>query len=439
MKDFLTRLRKKPGFTSVVSSILCIIAGLLVGFVVMIILSIINENTTVANAFYGLAIVLGGPFSSGSGNYIVTNLGDMIFYATPLIMTGISVAVTYKTGLFNIGAAGQFLMGTMGSLLVALNIDTTGHPALGPLVWVLAILVGMLFGMLWGAIPGLFKAFFNVNEVIVCIMTNWIAANVVSWVFSTMPHLINTGSGKSGYLITTLSTGNGTPTLGFERLFKGSYIDAGILVAVLIAVAMFIMLSKTTFGYELRACGANRDGAKYAGMNEKRNIVLSMAIAGGLAAIGGALYYLNPGIEFKFDSVYQKLPDYGFNGIPAALLAGNNPIAVIFVSLFIRYLNAGGGNLSSAGFNKYIADVIIALIIYFAGFSKFLHDLLQRKRKAPKRQKAETGAFPKEVLKNMGEPPKEGTPPDAVPGESPAPPAPETPPDPSNSGKEGQQ
>ena len=378
--DEAEAVKLKPGLKSVIASVLCIIAGILVGFLVMILLAVVNERTSIGNAFVGLLILLGGPFSSGRAAYIITNLGDMIFYATPLIMTGVSVAIAYKTGLFNIGAAGQFLMGLTGSLLVALNIDTNGNPVLGVLVWVLAILTGTLCGMLWGAIPGFFRAVFNVNEVIVCIMTNWIAANIVSWVFGTMPHLINSGSGKSGYLITTAATGNGTPTLGLNRIFKGSYIDAGIVVAVLIAVGIHIMLTKTTLGYELRACGSNRDGAKYAGMNEKRNIILSMAIAGGLAAIGGALYYLNPGIEFKFDSAYAALPDYGFNGIPAALLGSNNPIAVIFVSLFIRFLNVGGGNLPSAGFNKYIADVIIALIIYFAGFSKFFKDMLDRRR-----------------------------------------------------------
>ena len=153
------------------------------------------------------------------------------------------------------------------------------------------------------------------------------------------------------------------------------------MVAVLLAIIIYIMLTKTTFGYELRACGANKYGARYAGMNEKRNIILSMAIAGGLAAIGGAIYYLNPGIEFKFDSAYGKLPDYGFNGIPAALLGSSNPIAVIFVSLFIRYLSIGGDNLPSAGFNKYIADIIIALIIYFAGFSRLFNDILSRRKK----------------------------------------------------------
>lgn len=360
---------------------LCILAGILVGFIVMVILSLTSNNLTLGDAFYGLKILLGGPFSSGSAKYIITNLGDMIFYATPLIMTGVSVAIAYKTGLFNIGAAGQFLMGTMGSLIVALNINTNGNAVLGVLVWLLALIVGMLCGMIWGAIPGFFKAVFNVNEVIVCIMTNWIAANIVSWVFGTMPNIINSAGGKSGYLITTAVTGNGTPKAGLNSIFAGSYIDIGIFIVVLIAVFIYIMLTKTTFGYELRACGANKHGARYAGMNEKRNIILSMVIAGGLAAIGGAIYYLNPGIEFKFASAYSKLPDYGFNGIPAALLGSSNPIAVVFVSIFIRYLSIGGDNLPSAGFNKYIADVIIALIIYFAGFSRLFKELMEKLRR----------------------------------------------------------
>lgn len=369
---------KKEGVKSVVSSILCILAGILLGFIIMVVLALINDRTTIADAFKGLGILLAGPFSSGNAAYIVTNVGDMIFYAAPLIMTGLSVAIAYKTGLFNIGAAGQFYMGTLAALMVALNINTSGSPALGVLVWILALLAAMVAGMLWGAIPGFFKAVFNVNEVIVCIMTNWISANVVTWVFTNMPDLINRGAGKSGYLITTAMTGNGTPKLGLDQIFKGSYIDMGIIVVLILAVLIYVILNKTVFGYELRACGSNKYGARCAGMNEKRNIVMSMAIAGGLAAIGGALYYLNPGIELKFDTAYSQLPSYGFNGIPVALLGSNNPIAVIFVGIFIRFLSMGGDQLTSAGFNKYIADIIVALIIYFAGFSMFFKGFLSK-------------------------------------------------------------
>lgn len=378
----LLTLSKKEGTRSFVSSLVCILAGVIVGFIVMMILALASSEDQIyfSDAFGGLFTMLAGPFTAANAAF---SFGNMIFYAVPIIMTGLSVAIAFKTGLFNIGAAGQYFMGAMGSLLVALNINCTGNDVAGFFVWLLAIVVGMIFGMLWGCIPGLFKALFGVNEVIVCIMTNWIAANIVSWVFSSegLKHLVNTGSGKSGYLIKTAVTNTGTPSLGLGKLFGNSYIDIGIFIAVALAIVIYIILNKTTFGYELKACGSNKHAAKYAGMNEKRNIILSMAIAGGLAAIGGALYYLNPGIELAYKAAYSKLPDNGFNGIPVALLASNNPIGVIFAGLLLRYLSQGGGNLSAFGFNQYVADIVVALIIYFAGFAKLIRDVLVNRQK----------------------------------------------------------
>jgi len=379
----LVTLSKKDGTKSVFSSLICIFAGVLIGFIFMLIMSFFDDQINVGDSFFGLIIMLSGPFSSGASQFVSFNFGNMIFYSAPLIMTGLSVAIAFKTGLFNIGAPGQFLMGTMGSLLIALNINCTGNPFLGFLVWLLAVIVGMFMGALWGCIPGLFKALFNVNEVIVCIMTNWIAANIVSWTFSSpaLSHLVNAESGKSAYLITTKLTGTGTPSLGLGKLFNNSYIDIGIFVAIILAIVVYIILNKTTFGFELKACGYNKHASKYAGMNEKRNIVLSMAIAGGLAAIGGALYYLNPGIELNYLASYQKLPDYGFNGIPVALLASNNPLGVIFTGVFLRYISQGGENLARAGFNRYVADIVVALIIYFSGFSKLIRDIIDQRQK----------------------------------------------------------
>jgi simple sugar transport system permease protein len=147
-------------------------------------------------------------------------------------------------------------------------------------------------------------------------------------------------------------------------------------VAIAIAIVIFILMNKTTLGYELKACGNNKNAAKYAGMNEKRNIMLSMALAGGLAAIGASLYYLNGGAELAWNT-YSKLPDNGFNGIPVALLASNNPLGVIFSSVFLRYIDKGGYNLAGfTAYNEYVSDLIIAVIIYFAGFSKLIKDLL---------------------------------------------------------------
>lgn len=383
-KPGFARLYEKPATKSILASVICILAGIFVGFIIMIILSFVTKEDT--DAIGGLLTIFTGPFSSGTSAYIATNTGDMIFYSVPIILTGLSVAIAFKTGLFNIGAPGQYLMGTMCSLLVALNVHATTKFGMFA-VWLIALIAGILAGALWGAITGAFKALLNVNEVIVCIMTNWIAANIVSWVFSSCKHLINFSEGKSQYLIRTSSTGAYTPKLGLDRLFPGSYIDIGIFIAIIFAIVIYIVLNKTVFGYELKACGHNKDASKYAGMNEKRNIILSMTIAGGLAAAGGALYYLNPGVELNFKIVYSSLPDQGFNGIPVALLASSNPIGVIFAGIFMRYLSIAGDNLTTYGYNSYVANVIIALIIYFAGFTKLIIDLLNRKKKKDGKQK----------------------------------------------------
>ena len=378
MKTKLKSFFASNGAKSVLSSLLCIIAGILVGFIVLLILALTSDSIPISDAFKGLGIILAGPFASGASKNIAFVLGDMLFESAPLLLTGLSVAIAFKTGLFNIGAPGQYLMGAMGSVIVALSIPTT--PATAFWVWLLSLFVGMLCGMLWGLIPGFFKAFLNVNEVIVCIMTNWIAANVVSWVFANNTQFINTAGGKTAYTLPTTDNGVSTPKLGLDKLFPGSNIDIGIFVAIIIAVGIFILMNKTTLGYELKACGHNKNAAKYAGMNEKRNIMLSMAIAGGLAAIGASLYYLNGGAELAWNT-YGKLPDNGFNGIPVALLASNNPIGVVFSSVFLRFIDKGGYNLAGfTAYNEYVSDLIIAVIIYFAGFSKLIKDMLSRRK-----------------------------------------------------------
>jgi len=218
-------------------------------------------------------------------------------------------------------------------------------------------------------------------------MSNWIAANIVSWVFSvTGEQFINIAETKTRFIRPTSSNGVMTPRLGLDKLFPGSNIDISIFIAIAIAIGVYILMSKTTLGYELKACGYNKNAAKYAGMNEKRNIMLSMMIAGGLAGAGAALWYLNGKNDFMWNT-YGALPNDGFNGIPVALLASNNPIGVIFSSIFLRYIGKGGFNLAGyTAFNEYVSSLIIALLIYFAGFAKFFRDLLvsAKKKKAEK-------------------------------------------------------
>jgi len=373
--------KSSAGLKSLSASLLCIFGGIFVGFIVLVLLSVFNPRIGFAEAVRGILIVLGGPFSGG-GNSLF-QFGNMLFNATPLILTGLSACIAFKTGLFNIGAPGQYLMGAMVTLIVSLSIPSAAVPS--PVIWLLALICGTLAGALWGAIPGFFKAYLNVNEVIVCIMTNWIAANVVSWVFNGSK-FINVAESKVNFIMKTEVNNIATATFGLDKIFSGgsvvSYADASIFLAICVAIALYVVMNKTTFGYELKACGYNRDGAKYAGMNEKRNLLLAMAIAGGLAAMGASIWCLNGHQDFKWET-YQTLPVDGFNGIPAALLAGNNPIGIIFTAIFLKYINVGGSNLAAnTAFNEYVSQLMVAMIVYFSGFARYISMLLSTKKKS---------------------------------------------------------
>ena len=389
-------LLRRDGTAKLLSSLISIVVGLLVGGIVVLIVGLTSDNISVSGAFEGLQLIFAGILSTGrdaAGNltwgFNPASIGNMLFRATPIIMTGLSVAVAFKTGLFNIGAPGQYLMGTAATLFVALSIPAGALP--GWLIWLLAFLAGCAAGAIWGAIHGLVKAFLNINEVLACIMTNWIAANVVTWLFdsSNLKNVVE--STKTGYIYKTTfglvdgqyvaGRGIATPKLGLDKLFPGSQVNAGIIIAIIAAIGMYILMNKTTLGYELKACGANRHAARYAGIRDKRNIVLSMSIAGALAASGAALYYLSGNTEF-FWTTYQSLPAEGFNGIPVALLALNNPIGVVFAGLFMAMLRIVGLQLTNlTAYNEYITDVIISVIVYLSAFSLVIRMFLTSRKK----------------------------------------------------------
>ncbi|MEE0255956.1 ABC transporter permease [Evtepia sp.] len=389
MRTWLSKWRKTDSARSILASILSILIGMAVGCVIVLIVAATSKDLSIASAWEGIRLIFGGLFSTGrtaagtlTFGFNPTNLGNMLFRATPLIMTGLSVAVAFKTGLFNIGAPGQYLMGTMATLMLALGIPSESIPA--GLIWIIAFVGGCFAGALWGAIPGLLKAFLNINEVLACIMTNWLAANLVTWAFDASNFKNMVENTKSGYIYKTTFNGVATPKMGLDKIFPNSQVNMGIIIAILFAVAMFILMNKTTLGYQLKACGANRHAARYAGIQDKRNIVLSMAIAGALAAAGASLYYLSGNTEFYW-STYQSLPDTGFNGIPVALLAANNPIGVIFTGCFMSMLDISGLQLTNlTAYNEYITDVIIAVIVYLSAFSLVIKALISgRKKKTP--------------------------------------------------------
>ena len=404
MKDKLNNFWHKDGTRSVMASLLSIIIGLAAGSVLILIVGLCNPALGFKSAWDGIRLVFMGPLSTGRSaagaltfGFNPASMGNLLFRATPVILTGLSVAVAYKTGLFNIGAPGQYLAGTAATLFIALSLPVKGselvtfqiaqgmaEPAMyfpAWLVWLLAFVGGMLAGAVWGAIPGMLKSLLNINEVLACIMTNWIAANLVTWAFdvSNFKNIIE--NTKTSYIYKTTVNGVATSKMGLDKVFPGSQVNGGIIIAIVMAALVYILLSRTTFGYQLKACGSNRFAARYAGIKDKRNIVYSMAIAGAMAGAAGSLYYLSGITEF-FWSTYQQLPAVGFNGIPVALLASNNPIGVIFAGLFMSMLDISGLQLTNlTAYNEYITDVIIAVIVYLSAFSLVIKLMLSGRRK----------------------------------------------------------
>lgn len=344
-----SRLASSEGLISVAASMICIVLGLLLGLVV---LAVINTEHAWND---GLVVII------TSGLKSPRNMGTVLANAAPLIMTGLSVGFAFKTGLFNIGAAGQYTLGAFGALYCAIVLQ---------LPWYVCLLAAMLLGAIWGAIPGLFKAYLNINEVITAIMFNWIGLYMVNDIMygkGTSP-MYDLATAKT-YSLRKAAKGAMIPSCGMSDHFgKLQSVTIAIFIAVVFAIIVYVVLSKTTFGYELKACGFNKHAAQYAGISDKRNIVLSMTIAGALAGVGAGLYYLSTVAEWN-PQVSTALPAMGFNGISAALLAASNPIGTIFSSLFISYITVGGTKLSTQYYTKEIADVITALIIYLCAFS----------------------------------------------------------------------
>lgn len=339
---------KKRGTLSCISSLVAIAAGLLLG---LILLFVFNAS----HALSGFRNMMGTGFSS------LEKLGKVLYTSAPLLMTGLSVGFAFKTGLFNIGASGQYTMGAFFALVGAIRFQ---------LPWWVCVLLAMIGGALWGAIPGFFKAYFNVNEVISAIMFNWIGLFVVNLSISNIPQMFGSyyNAGTTTERTVGLAVANKNailPKLGLDTLTGSPYLNIGIFLAIIISFLVWVILNKTTFGYELKACGFNRHASQYAGINAKRNIVLAMVIAGALAGIGGAISYLSGTVDYKL--VKELLP-MGFNGIPVALLGASHPIATIFSAFFISYLQVGGDAMQP-NFAKEIIDIIIAAIIYMSAFA----------------------------------------------------------------------
>ncbi|HWR19785.1 MAG TPA: ABC transporter permease [Clostridia bacterium] len=356
MKTQLKRLIRSAGFTSCMASISSVFVGLMVGLVLLFAFN-------APHAMNGFGKIL----TAGLGS--LDKLAKVLYQSAPLIFTGLSVGFAFKTGLFNIGATGQYTIGSFCALVAVIQFK---------LPWYVGLLVAMLGGALWGSIPGIFKAKFNVNEVITSIMFNWVGLFVVNFSINNMPMMLADYWGFSNKdrtaPIATVNPGGMIPKAGLDELMNSNYMNIGIFFAIVFAIVIWIILSKTTFGYELKACGYNRNASVYAGINAKRNIVLSMVIAGALSGIGGGIYYLSGTAQY---TLVKSLLPMGFNGIPTALLASSHPLGTIFSALFISYIQVGGDAMQPE-FVKEIIDIIISAIIYLAAFALLMRNLIAR-------------------------------------------------------------
>ncbi|AEV29775.1 ABC-type uncharacterized transport system, permease component [Sphaerochaeta pleomorpha str. Grapes] len=339
MKERKTRELKSNAFLVAISAV---VLGLIAGAILMASIG--------SNPFEGFLYLSKGALMN------IERIGNTLATSTTLMLVGLSVAFAFKTGLFNIGAAGQMLIGGLCATLVAHHVFLPR-----PLFLAVLILSALLGGALWGVIPGFLKAKFNVHEVVATIMMNWIAY----WsIYYFVPAYLKGPSLETESASIAISQSLRAPWL--TKLFNGSYMNLGLLVAIVSVLIIKFILDKTTLGFELKAVGSNRFCAEYAGIKVNRNVIISMMIAGGLAGLAGLTYYTG----YSRNMQIGVMPSQGFDGIAVALLGASNPIGVVFSSVFFGILQSGKGFMNAmTSVPPEIADTIIAVIIYFTATS----------------------------------------------------------------------
>ena len=346
---------KNPGVQSLLTSLLCILLGLFIGYLVLLLI-----NPT--GAWGAITNVMKNFLTYSSAKAQLKYLGNTLVRTAPLLMCSLSVLFVYKVGLFDIGAAGQYVAGACACLYAALYLHW--H-------WLPCMLLAIAAGALLGVISGLLKSSFNVSEVISGIMLNWIALYITNML------LTNVKEATSPYTYQLKAEGPQAilPQISLSKLLSGNqYVTIAIPIAIVCAVVIWVVLSKTLFGYELKATGNNPNAAKYCGMAEKRNIILTLAIGGALAGLGASLLY-QTGYE-QWQCTYSSVPSMGFNGIAAAFLGGLSPIGSIFASFFIQHITAGGAYVDKSLYCSQISDLISAIIIYLCSFVLFFKTVL---------------------------------------------------------------
>lgn len=348
---------RKNGMQSLIASLICIILGVFIGWIVLL---FINPK----GAGGAVGALLKNFLNYGAFKIQLKYFGSTLVKTAPLLMCALSILFSYKVGLFNIGCSGQYTAGICACLYAALKWNWG---------WLACLLFAIIAGAIAGAVVGVLKSYCNVNEVISGIMLNWII------LYGTNTILNGVKETSSPYTMQMLQYGKKAllPSLGMGKLFSNNqYVTIAIPLSILFAVAVLIILEKTQFGYELRATGLNKNAAKYCGMKEKRNMILSLVISGALAGIGAAFYY-QTGFQ-QWECTTSTVPAMGFNGIAATFLGGLHPVGTIFASFFIQHITTGGAYVDKTMYCSQISDLISSLIIYLCGFVLFLKITMNR-------------------------------------------------------------
>ena len=353
----MKKVLKNEGVQAFIASVICILLGLLIGYIVLLFINPEGAGESILN-------VIKNFFTRKNAASQMKQLGNTLAKTMPLVLCSLSILFSYKVGLFNIGVAGQYVAGACASLYAALAWGWG---------WLPCMLFAIVAGALLGSVTGLLKAYCNVNEVISGIMLNWIALYTTNTILTTVKE---TTSPYTLY-INKVNPSAFLPTLGLDQYFSNnSNVTIAVPITILVAVVVWIILSKTKLGYELKATGNNKNAARYAGMAQNRNIILTLAISGALAGLGASLLYQTG--YMRWECTQSSVPAMGFNGIAAAFLGGLHPIGAILSSFFIQHITDGGQYVNTNFYSSQISDVISSVIIYLCGFVLFIKLTMKR-------------------------------------------------------------
>ena len=374
MTDTNKKTKKRASLKSspLVFTLVSILLGLIVGAIVLALAGY--------NPLSAYQKIIEGIFKSPR------NMGWAIVNSTPIILTGLGVCFAFKTGLFNMGAEGQFIIGTTVGFLLGYLLD------LPPIIHVIVtVLVALVAGFIYGGIAGFVKAKFGIHEVISTIMLNWIAFYLQNFVVYRyrMPNSMSSFEVKESAKITLVKNAAQKYDGIFGQFFKAP-IHMGIIFSIVCAILIYFILAKTSLGYKLKAVGLNKEASEYGGINVNNKIIQSMAISGAICSLAGVSQIL--GYTYSLP-ILSAMENFGFDGLAVALLASNNPIGCIFSGIFLGSIKYAGGNLQrSMGVPSELISIIIGTIILFTAIPLIFRILKAKMNKKSKRKAGKVNA-----------------------------------------------